>query len=534
MNRDPLQIVVLDDISRFACHVWQYLAEGVSFGIGNLPYDGTVFGDGDGTASLPTPDGEAEIRWINVDRPEWRKSLQTVWQKIRSRPCCLLIDVRGSSRSASFAYSPESAIEALNLAAGEKPEILLISSYYTGERELPPPLGFQQINAKTWKVLERVRRRLTSSGPPAVSWRRNHVLVTGAGFELAESEAGAHGLGMLWTEDLLKNTWNRLRYNSSDHRYPAPQFPPLLAERFPTRVKELERAAQEADLDSYWNEALAMILEEGADRHSGQPARTLKLAASWEEYRVREEFRQALLDHDWGHLNQALDAAELPWLTWLSTNYTGFADRALALARRNGKRSWRIISTSNEAVHVARQIRHAASSTDGGTQDAREAPILFKLHGHGEHLLTMAIAGQDKEIYSSLSLPVDSLHEVYTSAEIFLKNALEDTKGLTFWHIVGHSLNDVLLRELIEEAMDSGESSDGRHVVLFVGPKAPQEAPKDFASLKGSLKKDKNYHAIPLTARQYLARLRRADEPPTDPDERQRWLREIVTGEEEI
>lgn len=526
----PLQVVVLDDICRFACHLWQYLSEGVSFGIGNLPYDDGILGSGDGSSSLPTPGGEAEVHWINVDRPQWRDALCAVWERRRGQPCCLLIDVRGSNRSAGWNYSPETVMDALKLAPGERPEILLVSSYYTGERDLPT-LGLRPIFPKTWKVLEEVAKRISrrgpkAAGPPAASFGPRHILVTGAGFELAQAEGGAQGLGMLWTEDLLRKTWTRLGdYSLYGDRYPVPHFPAALEERFKARVRNLEQAAGEPDLDSYWNEALALVLEQEAERRRDEPPRTRKLAASQKEYRVREEFRQALLDHDWGHLNQALDAAEIPWLAWLSTNYTGFADRALALAEnaRALKRGWRIVSTSNEAVHVARQVLHGTGSAASG---AAAAPILFKLHGHGEHLLTMAIAGEDKEVYSSLSLPVDSLHEVYASAKIFLKKALSERPGTTFWHIVGHSLADVLLKDLVTEVIAGQPASPSPPVVFFVGPGAEAQAPESF----GSLQRGENYHPIALKARQYLARLKRAGEPPAEAKPRQRWIEEIVEG----
>jgi hypothetical protein len=181
---------------------------------------------------------------------------------------------------------------------------------------------------------------------------------------------------------------------------------------------------------------------------------------------------------------------------------------------------WRIVSTSNEATHVVRQLLHGSVVGDTASRSLNKAPILFKLHGHGEHLLTMAIAGQDKEVYSSLSLPVDSLHEVYTSAEVFLKRSLQNTEEPIFWHVVGHSLGDAMLRELIVEAMHGRRQS----VLFFIGgPKARTEVPKPF----GSFKLGKTLHPIPLTARQYMARLRMIGKPPSDLADLREWIEEI-------
>jgi hypothetical protein len=290
------------------------------------------------------------------------------------------------------------------------------------------------------------------------------------------------------------------------------------------RCRELCRAAREEDLDAYWNEVLKLLLE---------PVPTLrrkrsKSAESQLEYKAREDFRHALLRHDWGQLNQALDAAHLPWAAWLSTNYTGFSDRALALYERESSRTpsnsqprhWSIVSTSHDAVHLTRRLLHG--EPPGGR-------TLFKLHGHIEHLLTMAIAGEDKEIYSTLSLPVDSLHEVYSVAELYLNRHLNQLDAPTlgtstpiFWHVVGHRMKDALLKDLVLRVCEG--TSGLEHYFLFVRPDVTNKDHEDFSG--GHVVR------LRLYADEYLARLRRFGMSVERKDDLRSWV-ELMDREPE-
>jgi hypothetical protein len=496
----PMEVVVLDDISRFAGHVWQYLASGLGFGIGNMADDGNARGAANEplkfveTRPLPIPSGAAQVRWINAGLEQWDEKLEVILDDIAGRPACFLIDVRGPIHVGQARYDWEKAIRKVKARAwSDEVQIFLVSSYRTGFLRS----GGESIliHTKTSGTIEQIARKLRTRDGKLEGL---HVLVTGAGFELKSDLGGAHGLGMPFTQDLLRNGWERCGYGGSfdKSKYPIPSRLTVGQKR--KDLKPLRAAAAKPDLDAYWDEALNLVLA-SACLGCGKPeSREQKIAASLEEHKVREAFRQAFLNHDWGYLNQALDAASLDWVAWLSTNYTGFADRALMLMQRYGKTSkhWSIVSTSNESIQLIRNILHGD----------KQEPVLFKLHGHIEHLLTMAVAGQDKELYSTLSLPVDTLHEVYTAAELFLKRRLESGRRVV-WHVVGHGLGDALLVDLMRRVCRSHLRD---HRFLFVGPDmtpAVERERRDLFSALGLA--ESRFVGVPLCADEYLARLRR-------------------------
>jgi hypothetical protein len=153
--------------------------------------------------------------------------------------------------------------------------------------------------------------------------------------------------------------------------------------------------------------------------------------------------------------------------------------------------------------------------------------VLFKLHGHVEHLLTMAIAGQDKELYSTLSLPVDSLHEVYTAAELYLERRLEGQDGTpVLWHVVGHGLRDALLVDILVRVCKG--SPHREHWFLFANPAAIKDHKENlhrFASL--GLPEDR-FLPVRLAASQYLARLRRSGVKESGFRNLQAWAERLV------
>lgn len=487
-----LEVVVIDDVSRFACHVFQYLAETIGFGIGQIPDDGgkvsPPFRSGE---PLAIPAGHARVWWVNAGRLDWPDRLADVISRVRGLKARFLVDVRGPLRPHLYEYEGKKVVELLLGAGRESDEILYVSSYRTiAEDERP-------IRAKTWQVLQEIAGEIVSHEPVLDGL---HILVTGAGFERASRLGGCQGLGMPSTAEILAESWARSWDGPCTYEdgqgFP---IPGQLLEAGDTRG--LRHAASTGDLDAYWNEALKIILE-GIPRDPGNgDPREQKAAASRQEYKAREDFRHSLLRYDWGQLNQALDAASLPWVAWLSTNYTGFADRALALHERDGEGPgrWSIVSTSHEAVHLSRQLLHG--NLPGGK-------LLFKLHGHIEHLLTMAVAGQDKEIYSTLSLPVDSLHEVYSAAELYLERRLNRPESDdVFWHVVGHRMKDALLENLLLRVC--ANTPGLRHHFLFVRPDvAAEEHRERFSgpSVQSAL-------SVRTDAQIYLARLRREGMP---------------------
>ena len=107
---------------------------------------------------------------------------------------------------------------------------------------------------------------------------------------------------------------------------------------------------------------------------------------------------------------------------------------------------------------------------------------MFKLHGDIAHLTTMAIAGYDKEYWSPLSLPIDSPHEVYTASFFYLKDRIDrhlaHGGGNVFWHIVGHGLEDRLLRKNLSHL---SEASPDKHCFIVVSnsPRKPARNLKD-------------------------------------------------------
>jgi len=241
--------------------------------------------------------------------------------------------------------------------------------------------------------------------------------------------------------------------------------------------------------------------------HSTKAQRDLgKVDVLWRERRLREAFRRSLLRHDWGHMNQSLAAARLPWHAWLTTNYTQFANRAIALfdgAEQDARGVWRIIATAAEARVLARE------GLDG--QDGRKYRYLFKLHGDIAHLQTMAIAGHDKDSFSPLSMPMEDLYQVYASAERFLMDSLDVAKAqLMVWHIVGHGLQDRRLCELLRRA--SRHSTRMKQVVVVVNPH-PADAMERLEKVFEGRNRRWTILPCPLRAAQYLARLERSGFP---------------------
>ncbi|HEV7515278.1 MAG TPA: hypothetical protein VGR07_03160 [Thermoanaerobaculia bacterium] len=513
-------MVVVDDVSRFACHVFQYLSEAIGFGIGQVPDDGgresPPFVPG---KPLRTPSGHANVWWINAGARDWRAQLIAVAARVKDREARFLVDVRGPLRAHLNGYDVQEVIQLLLQVERKSEEIVPVSSYRTGHLKIAAEE--RPIRPKTWKVLQEIADMLAISAPPLEGL---HILVTGAGFELAGSLGGCQGLGMPKTSDILLQGW--LRYGNgqgtilSGQGFPIPEQ--LL--KMGGDSEGLRRAARDGDLDAYWNEALKLILEGTPGGLSSGDPRERKSAASRQEHQAREDFRHSFLRYDWGQLNQALDAASLPWTAWLSTNYTGFADRALALHERdlpNGREKvpehWSIVSTSLEAVHLTRRLLHG---------DHPQGRILFKLHGDIEHLLTMAVAGQDKEIYSTLSLPVDSLHEVYGAAELYLKRHLDQQKAPVFWHVVGHQMKDALLEGLLLRVCES--TSTLRHHFLFVRPGISEGEHRERFSGPGSAWP---VVSVPTCADRYLARLCRLGMSSDQWSDLTGWA-QLMTGEQ--
>jgi hypothetical protein len=347
--------------------------------------------------------------------------------------------------------------------------------------------------------------------------RSLHVLVTGAGFEYPATAGGVDHFGIPGIGKLLREM--KTPFSSSDSLKDDEEAPYMLLEE-PKRVWDLPgvtsvgprrlrgrrgvglsvSAARRLTLDEWWNEVLRgapALVEKPGERDAGSDE-DYRVDVRAKERELREAFRSVFVRYDFGQLLQALCAAQLDWTLWLTTNYTRFAERALGASahwreqlgsssfskidiegqeavfpvlrgahragtngeREGSRRPYRTIDTSAEAVDLMRELE-----ADAATKIQRRSRLLFKLHGDITHLRTMAIAGEDKEAYSQLSLPVDDLHMVYSCAGSFLSRFLLERRNqlgearfgrekLT-WHIVGHGLQDKVLCDLISRVRRS-------------------------------------------------------------------------------
>jgi hypothetical protein len=510
-----LDVVVVDDVCRFACHVFQFLSRTIGFGIGQVPDDGCgdhpPFKRGE---ALETPAGDFAVWWVDAGALDWDDQLISVLSLVRGRTARFLVDVRSPLRSrGSRRYDVEKAVTIL-LGERRDQDIIPVSSYRSDNLQvnINGRIWEQLICAKSWKVLQRISAQRNASKPGLAG---THILITGAGFELEGRLGGCRSMGIPPTPDVLTEGWNRF-FKKKPCVFEQGEGFPIPTELVDTsggNWMALRAASRAWDLDAYWNEALKLVLETAGRAKDEPEPRSDKSFASQKEYRAREAFRQSFLRYDWGHLGQALDAASLPWTAWLSTNYTGFADRALAVEERESagrakdrRNPWRIISTSHEAAHLTRRLLHGPVFSEEGKEGRNQHAnrFLFKLHGHIEHLPTMAMAGQDKEIYSTLSLPVDSLHEVYSAAGLYLEHSLEWQDCPVFWHVVGHGMKDRLLESLLLRVTE--RASARKHHFFFVRPDA-WKAEYEYR-IRFARRASWPVIAIPCRADQYLARLR--------------------------
>lgn len=586
MSARPLveNLVVIDDSARFALHVWRYLAR--SIGIGGsrqislaepTAHDMAptkTFWEGDNPKPLTTGDGRIAVWWVPGDR--WLKvHFNAVRKKIDKESRFFLVDMRGQPAGSLLDDRAEKLAdgrkehevvqlghdgqylgrEALNLIADWEPDLkertLMVSSYETGTIAAPSGVSegdpkeklLLRIFPKSPETLARLERKISVPWAELRSVPENvlHVLVTGAGFEFRDNRTGTFGLP--WTADLLKEMDGPFRGKDDGGRLPIDRswkdpkiLPPIL-----------ETQDYFTDLDAWWNWLLESELSKLVKgQHDPQARERQKATASLQEREMREAFRQVILRYDRGQMNQSLQAAALGWQAWLTTNYTRFADRALDLLERRGARqdreirqaraiarnapdSWEIVSTSIEALSLEREIVHR----EGGSEESSR--YLFKLHGDIAHLQTMATAGYDKELFSMLSVPVDSLHQVYSAAATYLGHVLEKSREDTHlvWHVVGQGLSDWLLLQLIGRVCRYAKRGGIDFVV--VGP-APRDAIEKLGGFLRAHLRDRAWritsHAA--TAEQYMAQITssgglRAPETPT-PTWVSEWLSALDPG----
>ncbi|HVR99243.1 MAG TPA: hypothetical protein VMW27_21665 [Thermoanaerobaculia bacterium] len=559
MSASPrTELVIVDDSMRFAFHVWRYLSRSIGIGGGGHGPGGppqhdrqleTLFWKDERTTPVPleTADGRIAVWWVPGDLTVLDK-LSALQSHLRSGPVWFLVDMRGQPTGAPADKKRGTGKTELGSSGqglgrvvvewitynAPLAEIRVVSSYETGALFIPgrDPL---RIWPKSPDTLEHLGRslRVMAPAPPVTPKRCVHVLVTGAGFEIRDDSKG--GFGLPTTTDFLMEMGAPFREEMLRLRKPEKGLPYFEeGKKKLTFFKEFQQVASEGNLDAWWDFLLEHELRDlVSDRLTAEDRIEQKMTASANERKMREAFRSVIRRYDWGHLNQCLEAARIRWEGWLTTNYTQFADRAIDLVQSDRDRNsqdagppeptWRIVSTSIEALMLAREVLHLPSRL---RPEEPEHRYLFKLHGDISHLYTMAAAGHDKELYSPLSMPVDSLHQVYTAAEGYLRHRLERCEPQTrlVWHIVGHGMQDWLLLRLIAEVCRNGHE---RPIdFLVVGPKLKVEDAKknleDFLKNKGYESLSQRVTSCATTADVYLSRV--GNSKPLPQPEEDGWV----------
>jgi hypothetical protein len=384
-------------------------------------------------------------------------------------------------------------------------------------------MGHELLRPKTRKTLQELRTKLETDSvaePVPPEQRARHILVTGAGFEMKDDRSN---IGLPTTQKILLEMGSPFFYRPAEA--PDVEDPIELEETDVTDANEypvptsgiwrdsdsapqLHQYAQNRMLDEYWDLMLEEEMWHTVSKRlkaagASQDREKAKAIFAEREARMREAFRQSLLKYDWGHMTQSLFAARQHWHAWLTTNYTQFANRAIALTGSADKnpRRWRIVSSSAESFIVSQEAK----------LNRPLEQFLFKLHGDIGDLHTMAIAGHDKDHFSPLSVKVESLGHVYEAAERFLTLTLRrsdtaDHKATeVIWHIVGHSLVDARLRELIANVCQATPDLDHHIVMVSRGTRWSDEIRKYLENkVKPSSKKK-----VGGGARAYLAKVGR-------------------------
>jgi hypothetical protein len=523
-------IVIIDDRREFALHVWRYFNRSIGIGAGSGRPDWIPE-----NKDFLSPDGESRFRWIRADN-DWGANLSPFVDQIRNgRKLLVLVDVVGESGSK---YSPKDVVSRLRLLKEMNPalvEYFVLSAYYVGDHILEGG----EIFPKSRGTLRMIRKAISKEPRKKNALRPElgrHILITGAGFEVNGSRGG---FGIPQTEDVLvamgfpfvlRGSEEELSLSPDDRGVVTTMD--HFAGEYPCPVNSLSRikeAAVQKRLDLYWDLMLISDLREilllEDERGGGREELTAKILLK--ERQKREAFRRSILGHDWGHTNQSLVAAQLDWHAWFTTNYTQFADRAISLM---APLDWRTISTAAEAnLSIREDNWHLENPGKGHSRSHYR--YLFKLHGDIGHLHTMAIAGHDKDTYSPLSMPVDDLYQVYAAAERFLGYSLKGKGDETpvVWHIVGHTLGDRPLLNLIRRTCQLVKA---KHIFLVVdiNPDGPLKSLESDADLK--LLTENRVYSRSFLAEEYMARIYSQGLPPaSDLQNVREWFLALPLGE---
>lgn len=465
--RDSPDIVVIDDNPAFAMSVWREVADIPGFGSRRIVSETAtqLLKSGRRTAN-----GDQKVWWVEADDC-WNASLQAVLgeQKHVTRGTRWIVDAR--TRVHGW---PANCLKLLEEAGIEPEHCRVVSSYQRGGSVQGRQGGVQP---KSPEVIAELAAVGTPSKKYSSSGESLHILVSGAGMELEEDGMapdqsvlnGGAAVGVGWTASILTGVFNELEW------IPVTQVPPYLAQtiyplpelavlnKFPERERWFKAGGskdtsppQNPDLDTYWQ----CLLEFVRGQASKDADQDLSLVMQKEEDRVRETFRRQFENADWGFLASARDAAALPFSSWLTTNYTRFADRA-AGTPADGE-PWRVVSTIDEADRLVSEVDHGPGTAPADNSRSHSR-FLFKLHGDVSHLHTMAIAEQDK------LFPGGSRRHLYSAAKTQILSAAK-AGGIkrVVWHVVGHNLGDRMLLRLIQEVR---ELTHKKHLFVLINPR---------------------------------------------------------------
>jgi hypothetical protein len=523
-------VLVIDDSERFAVHVWRCIAGYPGFG-----YEGIFQSVDQGEAGsclsrVCVDDGRTVVWWIRAASTkkaeeafaEFHRRTQGETENIE----LVLLDRVG--RTGKEPYSWYEIYKQVTTHVSRE-RVCVVSAYRAGV-ETPEGKGESimttpKLQSKLVKLLRKYTNAPLLKGIEDCA--RNlvdgnlHVLVTGAGFEMGSTR---DGLGQPHTRVALKSMWERLRSArrnlspiSLPNTYPARGFPVVqIGEK---QSPQLVQHAGEENLDDYFSWIFRSV--RGSVDVVSSTDETLASARKL-ELEIRRSFRSSLLESDWGQLYQCAIAARLPWLAWISTNYTGFADRAIeALPPREGISRWEIVSGAEEARRLYDQMLDKAFNFSEHREFVPLPRILFKVHGGIGDVRTMALAADDKRAESLLLAPVQGLYSLYGAAQQFLMTTLatkdaSDNQRVVF-HIVGHNLFDVNLLGLLAQANKHLRARRGEAWFIIVNPDifdASGDSKKGVLSrlYEGLGKFGEHLQAhqvfvVPSTAREYMSRL---------------------------
>ena len=504
-NGPETTLVLVDDSARWALRVWRELTREIAYGcpaswLGRRDFEEI------------TPDGRVRFVWLDPkDDPEVitkrlaRYGPTNVWA---------IVDVHDPSQPLNGERARWTRHYRALLESGvEEKKIRVMTSYRTflepvhclrnGKEEYILPL----VEGKSFEALERIVGEIRQ--PPILADRNYqgktcHILVTGAGFELESHDTG---IGLPPTRELLSlmeidiPEWNSnipTSFASTNHR----AFPMPIISVSEKLVKALSKASKDQDLDAYWSVLFESLRAYKLHDSTDQSYEKRRLEYSDAEYRLREAFRRVVRSYDIGHLRQTIGASTLDWDFWLTTNYTEFADRAIAETARVSRmvewiqqpRPWLIVSNRDETAR-ARAIRELRDAE--GTYRT-----LLKLHGTIGQVNTMAIAGQDKELVPSSFVKPD-LHSIFSFARDAIERDTENSQNVV-WHVVGHGLRDKMLVDLMKRCIKS--HSTCQHTVRVVSPNSSKDDPHPVKRLE-DVGIDAALDIFEVTAVDYLARL---------------------------